>query len=232
MFTRATVLALMALTGLAAAEDPCYIASFPPDSSSPEVIENVSNFGDEVGNVSKFNLIYAEGYYPAPLGYDGGITLSGKDDDRVTFYNTNKPGTNNDLRIGVDPETGSTTTLIVQKPEKTNRPFESEHGGTMIFDLDCPSTVEYIEFQDTEKFPYITFKDEWGELLNENGVLRGPKLFGGGVAKVEKGFNGQGSTSFEWFDEPPYQGVVSSIHIKIRGTAAVRSIKICPVCPH
>ena len=225
------ILSLVTLTGLASAYDPCYIASFPPNEHDPSVIWNLQEFGHAVGNNAKFNLVYAEGFYPAPPGFSGGITVSATNHDRVTFYNTNKPGSNDDLRIGIDPETHSTTTLIIQKPWKTNKPIESPHGGTMVFDLECPSTVEYIEFQDTEKFPYIEFFDDYGLLLNQNGQLRGPKVLKA-AEKAEKGFNSFGSHSFEYFSDPPYTDVVSTIEIQLRGTAAIRSMKICPVCPH
>ena len=219
------ILSLMALVGVAAAYDPCCIASFPPNEHAPLVKWNLQEYGHAVGNNPKFNLIYAEGFYPAPAGYSGGITVSTKDYERTTFYNTNKPGSNDDLRIGIDPETHSTATLIIQDPWKSHKPIESHAGGTTVFDLECPSTVEYIEFQDTEKLPYITFLDEYGDVLKENGKLRAPR-------KDRKGIQLARQACVRVLRPTPYTDAVSSISHPDLGYGFCPIHENCPVCSH
>ena len=69
---------------------------------------------------------------------------------------------------------------------------------------------KFLEFIDTERFPYLDFYDEVGEMRER---VRGPKT--GNKSREKKIFN---------------QKSVSKVAVKLRDSAAINKIRICTPC--
>ena len=113
---------------------------------------------------------------------------------------------------GADPdlEVGQGNAVIIQDPNSATVPDDFAGGGDIQFVFPCEVTIKSVTFIDTEKFPFVKFYDNFGNLLNnQQGAKTGDKQ----VATKQFGVMG-----------------VRMMEITLRDSGAIGAIETCCPC--
>ena len=151
---------------------------------------------------------------PGNTTYPYGVSVTNKYDEEILIYKTGIYGPN---KTGADPdlELGIGNALIVQnklygEASSVGYPDDDPEGGWIVFEFDCPLKVKFLEFIDTEKFPYVDFYDSSGNKVTR---MRGPKT--GNFAVAKGVFNVE---------------AIQKVEVKMRDSGAINKIRVCTPC--
>lgn len=150
----------------------------------------------------------------ANITYPYGVSVTNKQDEEIVIYKTGIYGPN---VSGADPdlELGIGNALIVQNKlygtdESVGYPDDDPQGGWIVFEFACALKVKFLEFIDTEEFPFVDFYNATGHKVKR---MRGPKT--GDFAAAKGVFNVK---------------AVQKVEVKMRGSGAINKIRVCAPC--
>ena len=149
--------------------------------------------------------------------YSGGMTVTDREGEVILVYDTNQPGPEPDLVVfannalivqndGIDADTGDPEPFVV--------PDDDPDGGWIVFNFDCPVSVGFIDFADTEEFPFVDFFN----VLGVKERVRGPKTGNNAVDRM----------SFGHEIEPGYPNAqIKRVEIKLKESGAISAFHFC-----